>query len=83
MQSACGVVLGSCHRLKLVAVLAHRALRAVGVIANPVANVPCQNCKRQAKRALHRDLEFLREQRRKGVRTSQKKLPHAPVAVPE
>ena len=65
----------------LAAVLVHRALRAVGVIANLFANVPCQNCKRQTKRALHRDLELLREQWHQGVSTSQKKLPHAPVAV--
>jgi hypothetical protein len=81
MQSACGVALGSCHRLKLVAVLAHRAFSAVGVIANLFANVLCQNRKRQAERALHRKLELLREQGHQGVSTSQKKLPHAPVVV--
>jgi hypothetical protein len=56
-------------------------LRAVGVIANLVANLTCQNRKRQSERALHRDLELLREQGHQGVSTSQKKLPHAPVAV--
>jgi hypothetical protein len=81
MQSARGVALGYSHRLKLVAVLAHLALRAAGVIANLIANIPCQSRKRQAERALRRDLELLREQGHQGVSTSQKKLPHAPVAV--
>ena len=81
MQSARGVALGYSHRLKLVAVLAHLALRAAGVIANLVANVPCQSRKRQAESAPQRDLELLQEQGHQGVSTSQKKLPHAPVAV--
>jgi hypothetical protein len=56
-------------------------LRAVDVIANLVANVPCQNLKRQAERALHRNLELLRERGLQEMSSSQKKLPHAPVAV--
>jgi hypothetical protein len=32
--------------------------------------VPCQNRKRQAERALQRDLELLREQGHQGVNTS-------------
>jgi hypothetical protein len=51
------------------------------VTAKLVANVPCQIRKRQAETALHRKFELLREQGHQGVRTSQKKLPHAPVAV--
>jgi|AntAceMinimDraft_1070359.scaffolds.fasta_scaffold151715_2 hypothetical protein len=63
------------------ALLVNRALRAVGVIANLVANVPCRNRKRQAERALHRDLKLLRKQGHQVVSPSQNELPHAPVAV--
>ena len=51
------------------------------MIANLFANVPLQNLKRQAERALHRDLELLREQGHQGVSTPQKKLPYAFVVV--
>jgi hypothetical protein len=41
-------------------------LRAVGVIAKLFADVPCQNRKRKAESALHRNLEVLREQGHQG-----------------
>jgi hypothetical protein len=49
-------------------------MRAVGVIASPFANGPCQNQsrKRHAENALYRDFELLREQGHKGVGTAQK-----------
>ena len=77
----CGVALGLCRRLKLVAVFVHRSLRAVSAIENPAANVLYQNRKRQAESASHLDLKILREQKLHGLSTSQKELPHAPVTV--
>jgi hypothetical protein len=47
----------------------------------PPSNGPCQSRKRQAERALHRDLELLREQKHDGVSSFQKELPHAHVTV--